>query len=73
MVRIERVANEAALSAPKGSSVTLACPSRDALYLTTAPTDGDYAVGGNGAGALFGVTGLLTGGRSEYRPRIDIE
>lgn len=64
---------EIELPARKVSSVTFAGPSCDVLYLTTALTDGDRAVEGDGAGSLFRATGLATGGRSEFRSRIAVE
>ena len=59
--------------ARKVSSVTFGGPERDELYLTTALYDGDRDDEGDGAGALFRVSGLETGGRSEFRSRIDVE
>jgi D-xylonolactonase len=43
------------------------------LYLTTALTDSDRSIEGDGAGSLFRATGLATGGRSEFRSRIAVE
>lgn len=68
-----RAVDQIELPARKVSSVTFAGPSRDVLYATTALTDGDRSVEGDGAGSLFRVTGLQTGGRSEFRSRIAVE
>ncbi|MFC6823585.1 SMP-30/gluconolactonase/LRE family protein [Halopelagius fulvigenes] len=59
--------------ARKVSSVTFAGPEYDDLYLTTALDGGDRDGEGDGAGALFRVAGLETGGREEFRSRIETE
>lgn len=64
---------EIAVPARKVSSVTFAGPEYDDLYLTTALSGGDRGVEGDGAGALFRVSGLETGGASGFRSRIDAE
>ena len=68
-----RAVDQIELPARKVASLTFAAPSRDDLYVTTALTDGDRSVEGDGAGSLFRVTGLPTGGRSAFRSRIAVE
>ncbi|ELY96366.1 SMP-30/gluconolactonase/LRE family protein [Natrialba taiwanensis] len=65
--------DELDLPARKVSSVTLGGPSYDELYLTTALTDGERATEGDGAGALFRVPDIDTGGVPEFRSRIASE
>ncbi|RDI70025.1 SMP-30/gluconolactonase/LRE family protein [Halopelagius longus] len=64
---------EITVPARKVSSVTFAGPEYDDLYLTTALDGGDRDGEGEGAGALFRATGLETGGREEFRSRIETE
>ncbi|WP_418285059.1 SMP-30/gluconolactonase/LRE family protein [Halorubrum sp. DTA46] len=64
---------EISLPARKVASLTFAGPSRDVMYLTTALSDSNRSIEGDGAGALFRATGLATGGRSEFRSRIAVE
>ncbi|MUW15917.1 SMP-30/gluconolactonase/LRE family protein [Halorubrum sp. CBA1125] len=66
------VVDAVSLPARKVASVTFGEPSRDALYLTTALAGRDRSVEGDGAGALFRVTGLAPSGRSEFRSRVAV-
>ncbi|WP_128904539.1 SMP-30/gluconolactonase/LRE family protein [Halorubrum amylolyticum] len=61
---------EIELPARKVSSVTFGGAGRETLYVTTALTDGDRSTEGDGAGAVFRVTGLDAGGVPEFRSRI---
>jgi D-xylonolactonase len=62
--------SEIELPARKVSSVTFGGAGYETLYLTTALTDGDRSREGDGAGAVFRVTDLETGGVPEFRSRI---
>lgn len=64
---------EITVPARKVSSVTFAGPECDELYLTTALEGGDRDGEGDGAGALFRVAGLETGGREEFCSQIETE
>ncbi|SDK53840.1 SMP-30/gluconolactonase/LRE family protein [Natronorubrum texcoconense] len=65
--------DEIELPARKVSSVTFGGPNYRDLYLTTALTDGDRAIEGDGAGALFRIPDVGVAGVPEFRSRIALE
>ncbi|MFC4439964.1 MULTISPECIES: SMP-30/gluconolactonase/LRE family protein [Natrialbaceae] len=69
----ESVVDEIELPARKVASVTFGGPEYRDLYLTTALTDADRSVEGEGAGALFRIPDVGVSGVPEFRSRIALE